>query len=74
MLRIVDFTVKFLYSVLLSAGALTALVFAPPVGIVMLLLLRRYLRRVARQSPEAAAPHQTILKYSLIFHFNAMGR
>jgi len=47
MLRIVDFTVKFLYSVLLSAGALTALVFAPPVGIVLLLLLRRYLRRVA---------------------------
>lgn len=47
MLRIVDITVKFLYSVLLSAGALTALVFAPPVGIVMLLLLRRYLKRVA---------------------------
>jgi hypothetical protein len=47
MLRIVDFSVKFLYSVLLSAGALAALVFAPPVGIVMLLLLRRYLRRVA---------------------------
>jgi hypothetical protein len=44
-LRILDFTVKFLYSVLLSAGALTALVFAPPVGIVMLLLLRRYLKR-----------------------------
>jgi hypothetical protein len=47
MLRIVDFSVKFLYSVLLSAGALTALVFAPPVGIVMLVLLRRYLRRQA---------------------------
>jgi hypothetical protein len=47
MLRIVDFTVKFLYSVLLSAGALITLIFAPPVGIVMLLLLRRYLRRVA---------------------------
>jgi hypothetical protein len=47
MLRIVDFSVKFLYSVLLSAGALTALIFAPPVGIVMLLLLRRYLRRQA---------------------------
>ena len=47
MLRILDFTVKFLYSVLLSAGALAALVFAPPVGIVMLLLLRRYLGRLA---------------------------
>jgi hypothetical protein len=47
MLRIVDFSVKFLYSVLLSAGALTALVVAPPVGIVLLLLLRHYLRRVA---------------------------
>jgi hypothetical protein len=47
MLRIVDFSVKFLYSVLLSAGAMAALIFAPPVGIVMLLLLRRYLRRVA---------------------------
>jgi hypothetical protein len=47
MLRIVDFSVKFLYSVLLSAGALAALIFAPPVGIVMLVLLRRYLRRQA---------------------------
>jgi hypothetical protein len=47
MLRIVEFTVKFLYSVLLSAGALIALVFAPPVGIVLLLLLRRHLIRVA---------------------------
>ena len=47
MLRILDFTVKFLYSVLLSAGALAALIFAPPVGIVMLLLLRRYLSREA---------------------------
>jgi hypothetical protein len=47
MLRIVDLSVKFLYSVLLSAGALTALVFAPPVGIVLLALLHRYLRRQA---------------------------
>jgi hypothetical protein len=47
MLRTVDFSVKFLYSVLLSAGALTALVVAPPVGIVMLLLLRHNLRRIA---------------------------
>jgi hypothetical protein len=47
MLRIVDFSVKFLYSVLLSAGALVALVVAPPVGIVMLLLLRRHLCRQA---------------------------
>lgn len=47
MLRIVDFSVKFLYSVLLAAGALAALVFAPPVGIVMLLLLRRHLSHQA---------------------------
>jgi hypothetical protein len=54
MLRIVDFSVKFLYSLMLSAGALIALVFAPPVGIVLLLLLRRYLRRVAgsRRRPQ----------------------
>lgn len=54
MLRIVDFTVKFLYSVLLSAGAMLALVFAPPVGIILLVLLRRYIRRIAtsRQRPQ----------------------
>jgi hypothetical protein len=44
MLKIVDFSVNVLCSVLLSACALIALVFAPPVGIVMLLLLRRYMR------------------------------
>jgi hypothetical protein len=47
MLRIVDPFVKFMYTALLSAGALAALVFAPPAGIVMLLFLRRHLHREA---------------------------
>ena len=47
MLRVVDPAVKFMYSVLLSAGALILLVFAPPVGILMLVWLRRYLYREA---------------------------
>ncbi len=49
MLRIVDPFVKYLYSVLMAAGAMAALVVAPPVGIVMLLALRKHLHREANR-------------------------
>ncbi len=49
MLRVVDLTVKFLYSVLLAASALIALVLAPPVGIVLLAALRRHMHREANR-------------------------
>jgi p-aminobenzoyl-glutamate transporter AbgT len=47
--RIVHPIVTFLHAVLLSAGAILALVVLPPVGMLMLLMLRRHLDRETRQ-------------------------
>ncbi len=49
MIRIVNPIVTFLHAVLLSAGAILALVVMPPAGLLMLLMLRRHLQRETRQ-------------------------
>jgi len=49
MIRIVNIIVAILHAVLLSAGAILALVVLPPVGLLMLVMLRRHLQRGTRQ-------------------------
>jgi hypothetical protein len=49
MIRIVNPIVTFLHAVMLSAGAILALVVMPPAGLLMLLMLRRHLQRETRQ-------------------------
>lgn len=49
MIRIVNPMVTFLHAVLLSIGAILALVVMPPAGLLMLLMLRRHLQRGMRQ-------------------------
>lgn len=48
MIRIVDPIAKFLYSILISAGAIVALVVMPPVGLLLLLVLRHHMYRETR--------------------------
>ena len=48
LIRFVNPIVKFLYSVLLSVGAIFALVFVPPAGMLLLLTLYHHLSRGAR--------------------------
>lgn len=45
MFHIVDIFAKYLYAVLLSAAALIGLFVLPPVGILLLLYLRSFLKR-----------------------------
>lgn len=45
MLGIVDITVNYLYSVMLAGSALIALILAPPVGLLLLIVLRNHINR-----------------------------
>jgi len=51
LIRVVNPIVTFLYSVLLSVGAILALVFVPPAGLLLLLALRRHLHREMQGLP-----------------------
>ena len=48
MIHIVNTIVAIMHAVLLSAGAILALVVLPPVGLLMLIMLRRHLQRETR--------------------------
>jgi len=43
MIRIIDSAVGFIFSVLLSLGAIIALFLVPPVGIMLFICLRKYM-------------------------------
>lgn len=49
MIRILNAVVTFMHTILLSAGAILALVVLPPVGLLMLLMLREHMQRGTRQ-------------------------
>jgi hypothetical protein len=49
LIRIVDPVASFLYSILLSAGAVLALVVVPPVGLGLLFILRHHMHRQTRR-------------------------
>jgi membrane protein implicated in regulation of membrane protease activity len=51
-IRIVDIIVKMIYSVLLSLGAVIALVVFPPLGVLLLLFLHRFFRHEAGNSSQ----------------------
>jgi hypothetical protein len=47
-IRVINPIVKFIYSVMLSIGAIAVLVIVPPMGLLLLLALNRHLRRETR--------------------------
>ncbi|OPY30244.1 MAG: hypothetical protein A4E28_00359 [Methanocella sp. PtaU1.Bin125] len=49
MFSFINAIVTFLHAVLLSAGAILALIVLPPVGLLMLIMLREHMQRGARQ-------------------------